>query len=212
MSIENIKEENGGFDPFYDEPDRLITLFADEMRELGLEFCECDELYGLMPEKKEIIIPVALKYFRMAREEDNDEAQNYFLGFFEHKGLDEVVTMLIESYEDAHTWDATRWFIAECLYTIEMRGCVPEYIRVAKDRALGLSRQKVIALLGKIKDESAIPALVELLDDASVRAHTITALSEFENPDLRPHFERFKDDENPGVRKCAVEALERLVR
>ena len=203
MSIENVKEENGGFDPFYDEPDRLITLFADEMRESGLEFCECDDLYGFMPEKKEIILPLAVKYFHMAREEENDEAQNYFLGFFEHKGLDEVVPMLVESYADAHTWDATRWFIAECLYTIEMREYVTEYVRVAKDRTLGSSRQKVIALLGKIKDESTVPALVELLDDASVRAHTITALSKFENPDLRPHFERFRNDENPGVRKNA---------
>ena len=177
MSIENIKEENGGFDPFFEEPDSLITLFAQEMQELGIEFDEYDELPGLMPEKKDVLLPAAVKYYRMAREEERDEAENYFLSFFEHKGLDELVPMLMEAYTDSRTWDATRWFIAECLYTIEAKQYVSSYIDAVLNRDLGSSRQKLIALLGKIKDASAMPALIELSEDPSVRAYALSALS-----------------------------------
>ena len=160
MSIEDIKEENGGFGPFFEAPDELILLFADEVRAAGLEFDECDELPGFMPERKDVLLPVTLKYYRLAREEGRDEAMNYFLAFFEHKGLDDIVPALIEDYTDLQTWDATRWFIADCLYTIEAPGYVDEYIKAVKDTRLGSSRQKIIALLGKLKDELAIAALV----------------------------------------------------
>ena len=207
MNIENIKEENDIFDPFFVAPNPLITAFADEMREAGLEFDECDELSEFMPEKKDVILPQAVKYYREAREEQNDEAENYFLSFFEYKGLDELVPMLIEAYTDANTWDVTRWGIADCLSAIESKEYAHEYIEAVSNSALGSSRQKLIALLGKIKDERAIPALIELLEDKTVRAHTLAALSKFDDPELRSHFERFKDDENPGVRKCALDAL-----
>ena len=180
------------------------------MRELGFEFCEFDELPGFMPEKKEHIFPAAVKYYRKAREEQNDETMNYFISFFEHKGLDEVVSMLIEDYINERTSDATRYFIADCLYTIEAGGYVKEYVGAVSNPALGSSRQKLIALLGKIKDESVIPTLVKLLEDETVRAHTLAALSGYRKEELRPHFERFKNDEHPGVRKCALDALEKL--
>ena len=198
MNIDNIKEENDGITTLFAAPDRLITLFADEMRELGLEFSDCDEIVGFMHKRKDVILSVAIKYYRMAREEQNDEAENYFLGFFEHKGYCELVPMLIEAYSDAHTWDATRWFIAECLYVIEGEKYISEYIKLVLDRSLGLSRQKIIALLGKIGDERMIPALIELLEDRDVRAYALAALSGLEKPELRPHFERFKD---AGIRE-----------
>ena len=72
---------------------------------------------------------------------------------------------------------------------------------------LGTSRQKLIALLGKLKDERAMPALVELLEDESVRSHTLSALSKYKREELRPCFERFRDSDNPAWRKCAADGI-----
>lgn len=193
-----------------DAPDELITLFADEMRALGFGSDDYDKLFTYMPEHKDTVLPLVLGYYRRAKDEKRDDAQNYFLAFFEHKGLDDLVPMLIEDYISGETWDATRHMIADCLYTIGSDKYIPEYLCAVQLSSLGSSRQTLVSLLGKLKDERAIPVLKDLVEDEKVRSYALSALLGYERKELRPIFERFINSENPAWRKCARDGLERL--
>lgn len=210
MSREDIMNE-GGFDSIFDhEPDRLIVLFADEMLEAGLQFPDYDFLTRLMPDEKEIILPAALKYYKRAKAERRDDAQNYFLAFFEYEELDEFVPMLVEDFLDPETWEVVRHSIAECIFSIGSDKYVPDYLRMIEDPTYGYARQPVLQLLGRLKDERAIPTLIALLDDDNACSHALVALSAYRREELRVHFERFLDSDNQAAKIWAAIAIERL--
>ena len=68
----------------------------------------------------------------------------------------------------------------------------------------------IILLMGKLKLEKAIPILIELLEDETVRLHAICALGDFKKEEFRPYFERFSNDKHSGLRKYAKKALKKL--
>lgn len=61
----------------------------------------------------------------------------------------------------------------------------------------------IVLLLGKLKEECAIPTLIDLLEDEEVRLHAISALGEFKREEFRCYFERFQNSTHPGWRKYA---------
>lgn len=67
----------------------------------------------------------------------------------------------------------------------------------------GRNRQMIVLLLGKLKEECAIPTLIDLLEDEEVRLHAISALGEFKREEFRCYFERFQNSTHPGWRKYA---------
>ena len=68
----------------------------------------------------------------------------------------------------------------------------------------------IVLLLGKLKEESAIPTLIDLLEDEEVRLHAISALGEFKREEFRCYFERFRNSAHPGWRKYAKSAIKKL--
>ena len=193
-----------------DNPDSLIPLFVKELRELGFEFETANQAVGLLPKHKKAIVPVAVKYYRLAKELEKPNEQNYFLCFLHIKGLDDVVPMLLEDYSFEKTEDLTRWFISDCIYQIRARNFVKEYLDIVSSRKFGRNRQMIVLLLGKLKEESAIPTLIDLLEDEEVRLHAISALGEFKREEFRRYFERFQDSAHPGWRKYARSAIKKL--
>ena len=65
-------------------------------------------------------------------------------------------------------------------------------------------------LLGKLKEECAIPTLVDLLEDEKVCLQAINALGDFKREEFRCYFEQFENATNPGWRKTAKAALKKL--
>ena len=61
-----------------------------------------------------------------------------------------------------------------------------------------------------LKEENAIPILIDLLEDEDVRLHAISALSEFKREAFRCYFERFQNSTHPGWRKYARLAIKKL--
>ena len=61
-----------------------------------------------------------------------------------------------------------------------------------------------------LTDNSAIPILIDLLEDEDVRLHAICALSDFKKEEFRCYFERFQDSKHPGWRKYAKAAIKKL--
>ena len=96
------------------------------------------------------------------------------------------------------------------LFEIRSRKYVQDYLRIVSDPTFGRNRQMLVLLLGKLKEESAIPVLIDLLEDEEVRLHAISALGQFKREEFRGYFERFQNASHAGWRKYAREALKKL--
>lgn len=206
LDNEKIAEEQY----YKDNPDSLISLFEKELRDLGFEFETSNQALGLIPKHKKVILPIAIKYYQLSKELEKPNEQNYFIRFLCIKGLDDVIPMLLKDYYFKKTADLTRWFISDCIYQIRSKNHVNEYLDIVSNKAFGLNRQMIVLLLGKLKEENAIPILIDLLEDEDVRLHAISALSEFKREAFRCYFERFQNSTHPGWRKYARLAIKKL--
>lgn len=68
-----------------------------------------------------------------------------------------------------------------------------------------ISRPKWAWVAGRY--DSALPALIALLDDPQVAGHAVSALRKHKRPEARPHLERFTDHCEARIRKAAVQAV-----
>lgn len=206
--IDKDKDEEQKY--YNEHPNSLILCFEEELRTVGFDFEISNQTIGFMPKHKKTILPIALKYYKLAKKQQKYNEQVYFINFFGFKGFDEVVPQLLEDYYSERTPDLNRWFISDCLYRIRAKHYIKEYLDIVLNRIFGLNRQMIVLLLGKLKEESAIPILVELLEDEEVRLHAIRSLDDFKRQEFRCYFERFQNSNHPGWRKYAKAALKRL--
>ena len=206
-----IDNEKVAEEQYYkDNADSLIPVFKKELKDFGVEFEAFNQAVDLIPKHKKVILPLATKYYQLAKKLGKPNEQNYFIHFLCIKGLDDVIPMLLEDYYFEKTTNLTRWFISDCIYQIRSKNFVKEYINIVSNKTFGINRQMIVLLLGKLKEESAISTLVDLLEDEEVRLHAICALGEFKREDFRCHFERFQNSTHPGWRKYARTALKKL--
>ena len=208
MWIDNEKVAEEQY--YKDNADSLIPIFKKELKDFGVEFETFNQAVDLIPKHKKVILPLATKYYQLAKKLGKPNEQNYFIRFLCIKGLDDVIPMLLEDYYFEKTTDLTRWFISDCIYQIRSKNFIKEYINIVSNKTFGINRQMIVLLLGKLKEESAISTLVDLLEDEEVRLHAICALGEFKREDFRCHFERFQNSTHPGWRKYARTALKKL--
>jgi len=187
-------------------PDSLIPAFEKELRELGFEFEISDQVKGFLPKNKTIILPIAIRYYKQAKLENE---KSYFMSLFYYKGFEEVVPMLIEDFYAGEPL-LDRWEIGDCLYTIRSKKYAEDYLKMISNSKYGRSRQMVVLLVGKLKVKDAVPILIKLLDDDDVRGHAIAALGEFKNEEFRKYFERFQEYKNSYIRKEALRSLKKL--
>lgn len=195
---------------YKDNPNSLIPLFMKELRDLGFVFETSNQALGFIPKHKKEILPIATKYYQLSKELGKSNEQDYFMSFFFIKGFDEVVPMLLDDYYSEKTTDLSRWFISDCIYQIRSKRYVQEYLDIVSNKTFERNRQMIILLLGKLKVEKAVPILIDLLEDESVRLHAIIALGCFKREEFRPYFERFQDSKHSGWRKYARAALKKL--
>lgn len=206
-----IDNEKAAEEQYYkDNTDSLLPLFENELRDLGFVFETSNQAVGFIPKHKKVILPIATKYYQLAKELEKSNEQNYFMRFLCIKGHDDVIPMLLEDYYFERTADLTRWFISDCIYQISSKNFVREYLDIVSNKMFGRNRQMIVLLLGRLKEESAIPTLIDLLEDEEVRLHAICALGEFKREEFRCHFERFQGSAHPGWRKYAKAAINKL--
>ena len=206
--IDRVKLDSEQY--YRNNPDSLVPSFEKELRELGFDFEISNQTLGFMPKHKNIILPIAIKYYQLAKKQKKDNEQNHFISFFAFKGLEEVVPTLLEDYYSPETPDLTRWFISDCLYSIRSKKYVDEYLKIISNKSYGTNRRMIILLIGKLRVENAIPLLIELLEDEEVRLHSICALGDFKREEFRCYFERFQDSKHSGWRKYSRNALKKL--
>lgn len=187
-------------------PDSILLNFKQELLNLGFNFQVLNQAESLLPKYKDTVLPVVIKYYKMAKLKNEKQ---YLLGWFHHKGLEEVVPMLLEDYYSNNS-DIDKWAIGDRLYQIRSKKYIDDYLKIISDSSYGQDRQMIILLVGKLKAENAIPILIDLLEDEEVRLHAIDALGQFKREEFRCYFERFQDSTHPGWRKYAKKAINKL--
>jgi len=208
--IDEEKEQHERY--LKENPDSFIPSFEAELRDLGFDFEVPSQTKAFMPKHKGIILPIAVKYYGNARDAGKTNEQDFFLDFFHYKGLEQVVPMLLADYRLPETTRLTRWWISDDLYQIRSRRFVDDYLEIIAQSEYGDARQLIILLLGKLKEERAVPVLIGLLEDEGVRLHAICALGDYKREEFRPYFERFKDSKHPGWRRYSRDAIKKLDR
>lgn len=188
------------------DPSSVLLAFKQELLDLGFRFQVLNQAEGFMPKHKDSILPIVIKYYKKARLK---REKQYLLKWFHHRGLEEVVPMLLEDY-CSDDLNVDRWAIGDCLYQIRSKKHIADYLKIIANASYGQDRQMVILLVGKLKVEAAIPVLIDLLEDEGVRLQAIAALGDFKRDELRPYFERFQNSKHPGWRKYAKSALKKL--
>lgn len=188
------------------DPNSVLLAFKQELLDLGFRFQVLNQAEGFVPKQKDSILPIVIKYYKKARLK---REKQYLLKWFHHRGLEEVVPMLLEDY-CSDDLNVDRWAIGDCLYQIRSKKHIADYLKIIANASYGQDRQMVILLVGKLKAEVAIPVLIDLLEDEGVRLQAIAALGDFKRGDLRPYFERFQNSKHPGWRKYAKSALKKL--
>ena len=71
---------------YKENPGSLIPLFEKELKDLGFEFETSSQTFGFVPKYKNVIVPIAFKYYQLAKEMNMPNEQNHFIGFFRIKG------------------------------------------------------------------------------------------------------------------------------
>ena len=188
-------------------PDSILPAFESELHQLGFQIEVLNQAEALLPKHKKTVLPIVMKYYALAK---NPAEKSELLRWLHHKGFEEAVPMLLADYCSDRTPDTTRWFISDTLFEIRSRKYVQDYLRIVSDPTFGRNRQMLVLLLGKLKEESAIPVLIDLLEDEEVRLHAISALGQFKREEFRGYFERFQNASHAGWRKYAREALKKL--
>ena len=114
--------------------------------------------------------------------------------------------------------DGLKWAIGNALATLADDSIADELVELARDRRHGRSREMLMDALARTKDERALDALIELVDDDDVAGHAISALRRLGPKSSLPYLERARpalerqaaEGVWPIARSQATKALERL--
>lgn len=79
MFIDNEKKIEEQY--YKNNTDSLIPLFKKELRDLGFEFETSNQAVSFMPKHKKLILPIATRYYQLAKEIEKPNEQNYFMRF-----------------------------------------------------------------------------------------------------------------------------------
>lgn len=190
-------------------PESVIPKFEQELRDLGYKFEIEQQVHCFLPEHKETILPIAVKYYKQAPYE---EEKQVFIGFFHYKGFEEVVPMLLEDFYLEETPPLTRECIGDALLEIRSKKYVDDYIKIISEEKYEIARAPIFMLIGRLKVEQAIPVLKDLMSKPEPKEiHWILrAMKGYKREEFRPYFEAYVDSQDKELRKIASSALAKL--
>ncbi|MCM1508664.1 MAG: hypothetical protein NC177_16275 [Ruminococcus flavefaciens] len=111
------------------------------------------------------------------------------------KKLYSITVSLIEEFISA-TDNDYRWIIGNALYTIADKTHNEDYIKIALNKEYRSSRQMIILLLGKTKNDEIRNVLLSLLSDYDLLPHIIKALKNNINSEAYAQIQAIVSDEN----------------
>lgn len=103
-----------------------------------------------------------------------------------------------------------KWAIGSALEVVADDSVFSELVILAGDKGHGRAREMVVAALGKMRDPRAVDVLIELLNDADVAGHALSALRKLAPQRARSYIERFVNHPRTWWRNEAKRALAKI--
>ena len=121
----------------------------------------------------------------------------------------EICSIILKEIEFVKTHDScdSCWALCDFLYTLKQSEFKDEYIKIALCKKMGVSRQMIFLLMGRLKDDCFIPVILNSLDDATVNGHALSALSNYPESKYDIYFTSFLNDKRSWVKKIAKKRL-----
>lgn len=101
------------------------------------------------------------------------------------------------------------WEYGDLLYSLKNYNYLSQYIEIIRNKAFRSSRQMVVLLVGKSKQENVIPVLIDLLDDPTVQGHALDALSNFPGEHIGQIMNQYKNCKVAWIREIARNYLKK---
>lgn len=121
--------------------------------------------------------------------------------------------LLIEEFKKSATVnELLGWAIGNALSIVDARGFEAPIIALCENAAYGMTRQMLVAGLGRFHTAEAEDTALKLLRDESVRLHAVMALGKMKSRRALPELERLLADKNPAIHKEARKAIASITK
>ncbi len=157
-----------------------------------------------------IAIPLLLRWLPQVSNVDVKETIVRALAVKWAKGV--AAPPLIEEFRRAPEAEelGLKWAIANTLSVVADDSVFGDITELVRDRQHGRAREMLAVALGNMKDSRVADILIELLDDAQVAGHALTALRKLAPPQARSAVERLLDHPKDWIRNEARRALNEI--
>lgn len=131
--------------------------------------------------------------------------EDLFVIGYDRNALVELILLVFKSQNRP----SNLWEYGDLLYKIGNFNYLHDYLKLVKDKSLGSDRQMLLLLLGKSKNKTVIPVLIELLSDNSVCGHALDALSNFSGNEIEESMLKYSKSDITWVRNIAKRYLDK---
>ncbi len=131
--------------------------------------------------------------------------EDLFVIGYDRNALVELMLLVFKSQNRP----SNLWEYGDLLYKIGNFNYLHDYLELVKDKSLGSDRQMLLLLLGKSKNKTVIPVLIELLSDNSVCGHALDALSNFSGNEIEESMLKYSKSDITWVRNIAKRYLDK---
>lgn len=131
--------------------------------------------------------------------------EDLFVIGYDRNALVELILFVFKSQNRP----SNLWEYGDLLYKIGNFNYLHDYLELVKDKSLGSDRQMLLLLLGKSKNKTVIPVLIELLSDNSVCGHALDALSNFSGNEIEESMLKYSKSDITWVRNIAKRYLDK---
>ena len=131
--------------------------------------------------------------------------EDLFVIGYDRNALVELIFLVFKSQNRP----SNLWEYGDLLYKIGNFNYLHDYLELVKDKSLGSDRQMLLLLLGKSKNKTVIPVLIELLSDNSVCGHALDALSNFSGNEIEESMLKYSKSDITWVRNIAKRYLDK---
>ena len=131
--------------------------------------------------------------------------EDLFVIGYDRNALVELILLVFKSQNRP----SNLWEYGDLLYKIGNFNYLHDYLELVKDKSLGSDRQMLLLLLGKSKNKTVIPVLIELLSDNSVCGHALDALSNFSGNEIEESMLKYSKSDITWVRNISKRYLDK---
>lgn len=127
------------------------------------------------------------------------------------KGIRDVAPKLIKIFNTHGEYaNFDLWPVGNAISIIDDETTYEEVLKICMTPSFGSSRQMLLITLRKMKTEKSFKALINSLNDESIRGHAIEELRKWGNPKALPYIEKTEVRKGIFEEKAKKKAIEKL--